>query len=289
MAAVLLCVCAVALWAGCGGGCGDETSRHDGGGEEVADGSGGDEPIAARVRQLIEQERFDEALRTIPANPDAELEALQERATAERVARDQLRLACMVTDGTDLEAVHEACLEIAPTSHYHDRGCCRGAAERYGEARLRAVPGINDTDGREHAQAAALDVAEDETMPTALRERARQLAARYEPLPEAGPGDGGVDVAATAGGTPTGGGGDQAERVEEAFAARALQQARVAIEQGNQQGCIGALRTAPRTDQVVSLLINCYARAGNLRAACEEARRNRGVPYARQFSSQRCR
>lgn len=287
---------------GCGG-CGEcggdgevgNAPAADGGGAQTADGSNGPESVAARVRQLIEQERYDDALSAIPTDAEQELEALRERATMESVARDQLRLACMETDGTDLEAVHEACVEITPTSRYHDRGCCRGAAQRYGEARLSSLPSVLESDGLEHALASALDLADDETMPTPIRERAGEIAVSLDPQPDADVGDGGEggesgeNLAGGSGGPRSGGGGNQTELVEEAFAARALQRARAALDQGNQHGCIGALRSAPRTAPVVSLLITCYASAGNLRSACEEARRNQNVAYARRFNAERCR
>lgn len=130
---------------------------------------------------LMEHERYTDAIKTLEvfgSDSEPRISKIREEARSEAEAMLRFRTACLETDGRDLDAVYERCRRVGEKSRYYNQGCCAGAAERCGKARLaEAVERLRDEDPAEGLSLLQLLI-DDEHIPSTLRERARALKER---------------------------------------------------------------------------------------------------------------
>ncbi len=139
------------------------------------------EEIKATCRDHLAQERWQEALAVLEplgaASSDPEIAQMRDTAARELEAQRAWNRACVETDQGDLREVYYGCRQVAAGSRYRARGCCNGAGDRYGQARLREIEGLIEDDPS-GALTAAQELGADEGLPTPIRSRAEELAER---------------------------------------------------------------------------------------------------------------
>lgn len=254
--------------------------------------------VKAHARHMIERELYGAAIDALSAvGPTADDEVRQLRAEAAS-GQEALRLwqsACSDTDAADVETVYDICQRIDEDSRYRNQGCCGEVSEQLGRSKVAEARRLFR--GREYDKALALAtaVSEDRTMPDRVKSEADDLISivqkRLEVATPPGPGPV-VDPGAKGPGKvrpppppppppPVKSGRRPAEE--------ALSEARQCVLRNDQACCIRALSTAERTTQVVSLLIDCYSRAGRVDQACRLAEQYPRCGACRQFFETRCR
>lgn len=144
------------------------------------------EAAVVTALSFMEQEQYADAIKALEflgANPEPGVAKIRAEARYEAEAMLRFRAACLRTNGRDLEAVYERCRSIETESRYYNQGCCAGANERCGKARLaEAVERLNDG---EPAKGLSLLQAliNDDHMNSTIRERARVLKERTAQRP----------------------------------------------------------------------------------------------------------
>jgi pSer/pThr/pTyr-binding forkhead associated (FHA) protein len=251
--------------------------------------------VKAQARDLIKRELYDAALAALDSlgpSVDEEARQLRTRALAEKEALQLWQAACVEADPGDVELVHRGCQRIEASSFYRKRGCCREAAERAGGVRVEKALALFLRRDFEDALAVAAAVADDRSMPEGVRADAQGLvekartrleAAAGRPPHEPGTSPGKVTPPRPPPPRPP-----PPTKSEQVPAAEALMEARGCVLRNDQQCCIKALQGAQRTEQVVTLLMSCYQKAGRLDAACSLARRYPRCGQCQQFAQQRC-
>ncbi len=248
----------------------------------------------AKAREYFEQERYEACIGILDGLGDAtdeEARALKTLAVNENNAQKAWHRACNQVDPSDLRTIHGTCKQIQADSRYAGRACCKTAGERFGNGQI--VAARQHRRSREFDQSVALlqGVTEDSTIPQTVRDEAQELIERWE---RSGPGRDPIAKAHTPR-TPRPGKVTVPVRpprekvTKRPSSGNALALAREAAIRNDQAGCIRALRNGPRSSKAVRLLISCYNRSGNLRAACSLATRHQSMSHARQFAQARCR
>lgn len=256
--------------------------------------------VKSRARDLYQEERYSAAKAVLAGLGDVlddEGRELMRRCDEEQAALELWQRACNQADPGDLETIHGNCVRIKSDSRYYKRDCCKNSGEKLGESRIDAAKSLMRERQFSKAASAANEVAGDDTIPDTIREQARTLAARAEKRADA--------IAAREAGSPPSprsptkrpDRGDRQPTKERGSAKNsnrpsveeAMSAARAAVVRNDQAACIRALIRAPRTNRVVTTLISCYQRSGNIGAACNLAQRYERYPAARQFSQARCR
>lgn len=221
-----------------------------------------------RAQELIERERFDEAVELLVKlrpSDDPEIDELWVLAQNEGRARVALIKACLDTDGRDVEVVYDHCWLIPESSRYAERGCCTTAGARYGENTLTKATELLRRGKASEALVLAEMLAADTKLPANIRSKAERTVAQAERRSHRREHRGGQDAAE-----------------------RAYEMAKAHIAGEDHESCIRVLTEAPQSEKVVRVLITCYFGSGKLRSACILAKQHDDLSSARAFIEMRC-
>jgi hypothetical protein len=252
-------------------------------------------PSPARVkelaRSLVAQKQWQAAVSVLdlmgPAG-DAETQSLRMRAMDEMENQRPWEQACTLGEAGDLRAVHRACSRIEAGSVYHEQGCCEGSGRRYGREQIARASELLGEGDRAAAETLARGLAADGAVPEDIRAEAETIAQRAAAGREIATAAASPQEAAVARAPSAGpGAGRSLTKVDENAA---WEEARSAVLSGDQQGCIRALRAAPRTRRVVNGLLGCYYEAGQISEACRLGRSHENLlnDRTRQLVTMRC-
>lgn len=252
--------------------------------------------IKEHARELLGQKMWDAAvgvLDSLGPEADGEAQALRLQANLEKENQRLWDQACGLVDAGALQAIHDACSRIKAESVYHEHGCCAESGRRFGETQLASARQLLGQKNYVGAQSLALEIGANKTLPAEIRvegdtiaRRAKeQIEARQPASVEPGPKVKQPDRNARDPVQPP------EPRTKAGSTDEALAAAKQAVINGDQQGCIRALRGAGRSQQVVRMLFECYYRAQQVNDACRLGLRHESMlnNQQRQVLITRCR
>jgi pSer/pThr/pTyr-binding forkhead associated (FHA) protein len=253
-------------------------------------------PSAAKVKEhartLLDQKMWDAAvgvLDSLGPEGDEEAQALRLQASLEKENQRLWDQACSLGDSGALQAIHDACSRIKAESVYREHGCCADSGRRFGEAQVASAQQLAAQKNYAGAQSLALGIMADKTIPPEIRTEADAIAKRAKEQLDT------KQVALVEPGhkvkQPDRNPDQQPEPRVKTDSNDALATAKQAVINGDQQGCIRALRGAGRSQQVVRMLFECYYRAGQVNDACQLGLRSESMlnNQQRQVLITRCR